>query len=355
VANNVANTNNVATNNSNNTTSMPPMGSALAASADFATSASSWHRADLGPLTADDNSFGAGDIGIALGPNWGFVLDRDNSQVQVLDFAAGNDDAGIVDVSGAAATNPHDATDAGGNAYISLYDAGEIAVATPNGADWDQSRISLSQFDTFDDNPEPSAMLTDGALVLVVLQQLQDFVGVEPSQLLVIDSSDDSFVGAPIDLGVTNAQAGLRTVGDNYAVGVTGDFGANDGGILQITRNGEGDYVVGEMLVTEDDLGGDLLDFVFTSDTAGYAVITLPDFSSQLLSFTTGANVDVVVVSAVTAPGFGGLDFRDGWLAVGERDPGAMAFMLFDLADPSLETSFSIPSTLPPSGFVFLP
>lgn len=349
--NNANNPTNNGTNTPTNNGSNNPnnsLGRGLAASADFGAGTSAWHAATLDDQMLSDNAFGSGDVAVTLGDAWAYVLDRNGSQVQVLDADLG--DMGIIDVSGVGTTNPFAATDAGGSAYISLFNVGEIAVATPNGADWDQERLDLSSYDA-DGNPEPAAMLTDEGFVVVVLQTLQNFMGVDNSQLLVIDSSDNSM--SAIDLGVTNAQAGLRWAGDNLAVGVTGDFGANDGGILLVTRDAAGSYSAGTMAVTEDDLGGDLLDFVFVDETTAYAVITLPDFSSQLLEVDLSTGVDVNQVPEVTSPGFGGLDVSQGgnYLAVGERATGAEKFVLLSLnGDDDIE----LPTTQPPSGFVFM-
>ena len=355
---NNSNNQNVVDNNSTNNTTTPnntiagPEGRALAVTSDFATGMSAWHLAALSELGVADYPIGNGDVAIARGSQHAYVLDRNNSQVQVID-AVTLDDLGIIDVAGAAPSNPNDATDAMGKTYISLYNTGELAVATPNGADWDVSRISLATYDDYDQNPEPSAMHTDGDFVLVVLQRLQDFAPVEDSMLVVVDAGDDSVADA-LNLGVFNAQAGLRPVGSSFAVGATGDYGANDGGILALTRTAAGDYGVGDLLVTEDELGGDLLDFVFVTETRGFAVITLPDFSSKLLEFEVGG--DVNPVDTVAAPGFAGLDvsFDGRWLAVGDRAPEVNAFLLFDLED-ALDSSHVLSTTLPPSGFRFLP
>ena len=343
-------TNNAATNgttSTNNVTS--PDGAeflALAASSDFATSAV--HVVEA--TAATETPFGSGDVAVAVGTDRAFGLDRSNGLVQVFDPAAGLSEVSVIAIA-ANLANPHDAVDAMGKVYISLYNGGSLVVATPNGDTWAQVTIDLAVHDDFDQNPEPSAMAADGGFVLVVLQRLQDFVGVENSLLLVIDASDDSEVDA-IDLGATNVQAGLRRMGSGFAVGATGDYGVNDGGIIAITRNEPGDYAVGEMLVDEAALGGDLLDFVFVTDTRGYAVITLPDFSSQLLEFEVGGAVSIV--DTVVSPGFGGLDIApDGrWLAVGDRDPAAQGFVLFDL---DAGTHEPIPTTLPPASFRFMP
>ncbi len=352
---NTTNTNNTTTpNNTTNTNQMRvlPAGLALAASADFAPPASGYHV--LTESSQEDMSFGSGDVAVAVGTQYGFVLDRSNAQVQVLDAASALADLGIIDVSGVGTTNPYDATDAMGKVFVSLYNASELAVATPNGADWDQSRISLATYDAFDGNPEAGAMAADEGFVLVVLQRLQDFVGVENSMLLVVDASTDSVTDA-VDLGVINAQAGLRRAGAGFAVGVTGDFGALDGGILGITRNAAGDYAPGAMLVDEATLGGDLLDFVFVSDTRGFAVITLADFSSQLIEFELGG--PAARFEALASPGFGGLDLSsDGrWLAVGERDPANQAFVLYDLDVEPPALAVELPTTLAPNGFRFIP
>lgn len=318
-------------------------GFAIATSSDFASSA--FHVVELSEEegVADEAAFGSGDVVVAANGTYGFALDRTSGAVRVVDDAGQS----LGEVAAGEGSNPHSAVEVGGRVVITGYNSAELIVAEEDGGAWTTSNLSLASYDA-DGNPEAGAMLADGDHVLVVLQRLTGFMGVENSQLLVLDTTDDSF-GTPIDLGVKNAQAGLRAFGAGFAVGATGDYGAADGGIVAITRNGAGDYEVGEMIVSEADLGGDLLDFVFVSDTEGLAVISLPDFSSQLWAFDTNGNVEQVDV--VSSPGLGGLSVSsDGqFVIVGDRDTVAPGFVVFDRLDTTWQTHYAIPTTLPPS------
>jgi len=329
---------------------------ALAASADFATSESAWHVVTIDPDTTDATStttaFGTGDLGVSVGDRWAYVLDRNAGRIQVLSTPT-LEDAGVFDVDPGA--NPQFATDVDGKIFVSLYGSSAVAVATPDASatGFDVSTIDLASYDPTDGNPEASAIAADEGFVLVVLQTLTEFSGVENSQLLAIRAEDDA-PGEAIDLGVKNAQAGLeRTPEGQLTVGYTGDYGVLDGGVVRLRRNGPGDFQPDGDIVTEEQLGGDLLDYVVLGPHEVLAVISLEDFSTQLVWFVDASEGDFVLETLpVSSPGFAGLDTAAAWWVAGSRQPAIQGFEIF--VQGAVEPTEHIPTALPPAGIVFI-
>ena len=360
--NNGTTPNNGTTTGTNNGTggNQSPLGLALAVSADFATGESAFHELRFGPgpdeASTVDTSFGSGDVAVSVGDGYAFVLDRNGGQIQVFD-RLDLSDLGVFEIG--TGTNPQFATDAADKAFVTLYNTGQIAVAsrdlTADG--WEVELIDLAAYDETDGNPEPSAIRIDDGdgYVLVVLQTLTDFAGVQNSQLLPIEASTLA-VGQPIDLGVKNAQGGFeRSPEGDLTVGYTGDYGIPDGGILRLRKNGPGDFQPDGDIVTEEQLGGDLLDYALTDRHSGYAVISKEDFSTALVLFAEASEGDVFLQQLpVESPGYSGLDTTAVALAVGARGTDFTGFsVLVGDAEEPAET-IELPTALPPAGFEFL-
>ena len=163
-----------------------------------------------------------------------------------------------------------------------------------------------------DDDPEVSDIVVDGDYVLVNLQRLSGFMPKKKSALAVIDTKNETFLDFdtntteldPLTLPAKNSFAGLKwTGGGNLAVGMTGGFGMQDGQIAIIERKSAGDYSVGNTVVTEMELGGDINGFAMVSDTEGYALVSSSSggsFSTKLKHFTSGASgATVKTISAI--------------------------------------------------------
>ncbi len=354
-SNNGTSTNNE-TSGSNNGTDTFAEFRAVAVSSDFAADSSSWLSLGIDEQGAfgDETQMAASDVGVSAGERWVYVVDRTFGMLWVVDPQNDLELHSEVGLGGFGA-NPYAAIDAGGKTFVSLYDTGQIGVADSIdiGTDAFDRAIALDAFDT-DSNPEPGSMVFDGDNTLVVaLQTLVNFTAESDSQLAVIDVQAETAT-ATILTGVKNLQAGMQWVGDDLAVGWTGAFGAMDGGIGIVGRTGPGEFDgTVETVVTEEELGGDLLSFVMTSATSGVAVISLADFSSKALKFEVGQTTTIEELTDIESPGFGGIAYdeaRNLW-AIGDRGatPG---FTIFDLSnDESVEWS----SQFSPAGLVFVP
>lgn len=218
-----------------------------------------------------------------------YVINRFGADnIQALD--ASNDFATLWQCSVGNGKNPQDVVRVSDDkGYVALYGGGVAVVDLTPSADCDdfiQQEIDLSSLADDDGIPEANRMvLVDGKLY-VSLQRLENFAPSDASVLAVIDTSTDTLTGS-ITLSAPNPFAetkGLPLDPDNGKILVSsiGNFGVMDGGIERIdpaTGTAEGHFV------TEEDLGGDINDFVIVSSSRGYAVVSDADFNNSLVRF----------------------------------------------------------------------
>lgn len=352
-------TNNSTNNVTNNGTSdiEAPNFRGVAVASDFAEDASGWSSiiATSGELDVGETPMAALDVGVSAGERWVYVLDRTFDVVRVIDPMNDLEQHAELTFAGGA-SNPHTAVDVDGKTYVSFYNTGQIGVV--DGIDAGSTEvdtfIDLTSHDD-DQNPEPAAMVVDGTDVLVVLQTLTEFAGVADSQLAIIDSTTDEVTAVVPLEGRKNAAAGLRPIpgSSTYSVGWTGDYGAMDGGIA-VLDGGDPAAAALTDVIDEAALGGDLLDHVMVDEHRGYAVISLPDFSSQLVAFDTGDGEPTVeVIDTIEAPAPGLAITGDGaWLAVGDRGADR-DYTFFSTSLGTYEKVWSAPLTYGPAGFAF--
>jgi len=262
-------------------------------------------------------------------------------------------------------SNPHDlVVVAPDKAYVTRYDRPELWVVDPSVSDCDHFRtgvIDLSAFADGDGLPEMDQMaVVEGRLFVTVerLDRRRGFAPTGPSRLVVIDVATDT-VSGDITLHGANAfgdsssivrepdsgKLVVASVGDIYAVG--------DGGLERVdpyTLHADGAF-----FVDENQLGGNVLDFVLLSATKGYAVLQDASLQNRLVDFDpTGARAPRTVYSRQAylpdiALGPDGLL----WLAdQGLPDPG---IRLFDTTTdrPVLHGPLNV--GLPPFSIGFLP
>lgn len=224
-----------------------------------------------------------------------YVINRFGADnIQALD--AGNDFATLWQCSVGNGKNPHDIVRVSDDkGYVALFGGGVAVVdltPSPSCDDFIQQEIDLSSLADGDGIPEADRMvLVDGNLY-VSLQRLDNFAPSETSSLAVIDTSSDTLTGsillsAPNPFGETKGLA-LDPESGKIVVAEVGNFGVLDGGIELVdpaTGMAEGHFI------TEEDLGGDINDFVIVSSTRAYAIVSDADFNNSLVRFdpSTGA------------------------------------------------------------------
>ncbi len=284
--------------------------------------------------SVNTDTLSSGDIGLATGENYYFVLDRGafgvhEGSIRIFDREGILD--GWVDLSG----NVKDAVDVGDKVFITSYGDGEVQVLKKTGTEWALSTpIDLNAFnvggDADDTDPEVDAIIANGDELIVVLQTLNGFDSIEKSRVVIIDATTEQVVdqvaGGEVDaleLLNRNAFSGLVKVAENkFAVGSIGDFGdaSADAGIEIITKGNDGLYTT-EAYMTEEDFGLDLFSVIFTGEDSGFALV---GFDTTLVAFENGATLaelpgdlsvdsptamsivdDYLVVSYVNADGSG--------------------------------------------------
>lgn len=257
-----------------------------------------------------------------------------------------------------AGTNPQDiAVVSAERAYVSrLQDPALLVVHPLTGAQIDE--IDLSAYADADGLAEPAGLLHVEGKVYALLLLLENMVETGTSSLLVIDGAsgevEDSF-----ELSASNPAGRLRMsegVGELVIVEV-GAFGDHEDGCIETF-----DPVSGELsgpLVTEAELGGDLVDAVIASADKGYAVI----------GETLGAegNTRVVIFDPAAGQKTGDLILADDFdhlslelsedgneLWVPDRKPDRPGIRIFDATTDQELTAEPIDVGLPPFVICFV-
>lgn len=285
-----------------------------------------------------------------------FVVNRFGSDnLQVLDAA--QQFATLGQCSTGPGSNPNDIAFLNGRkAYIPLYARSSLLIVDPsriaNCDLFEIGSIDLSAYADDDGIPEMSQVGIHNGRVYVSLQRLESFVPADNGAIVVIDAASDTVIDV-IELsgqnpfGMTN---GLTIVGNSLYVTEVGSFGVNDGGIERVdleTNEAKG------FVVTEAALGGDITDFVLVSEELGYAILSLPDFSTALVSFNPGSGT---LIRAIT----GGNGLTDievnsrGEFYLSDRNFANPGLRIFQASDGTELTSSPLSTGLPPFGIVFL-
>ncbi|HEV7731333.1 MAG TPA: hypothetical protein VGR62_04185 [Candidatus Binatia bacterium] len=193
------------------------------------------------------------------------------------------------------ASNPHDlALVAPDKAYVTRYDRPELWIVDPSATDCARFRrgtIDLSSFADADGLPEMSQMTLAGGRLFVAIQRLDrvhGFRATGPGRLVVIDVATDTVTGEIVLHGsnpfgdssgiVHEPGTGKLVIASASDIYVVGDGGLER--IDPVTLQAEGTF-----FVDENQLGGNVLDFVLLSATKGYAVIQDRALKNRLVAF----------------------------------------------------------------------
>ncbi len=273
-----------------------------------------------------------------------------------------------------AGSNPHDivVADPGrrgvaaGKAYVTRYGARDLWIVDPAARGCRRFRlgtIDLSPWADTDGLPEMDQAALVGSRLFVTLQRLdrtRGFVPTGQSRLVVIDTATDSVVGEPIVLAGKNAfgdasgivrepgsgRLAVSTPGNLYTVG--------DGGIQWIDPDTLTADPAG-FFVTEDQLGGNVTDFVLLSPTKAYAIVQRNDLRNALVAFdpSNPASARTIFSREAFLPDIASAPDGTVWMADQSR-PGYGIRII----DPSIDdfvTTAPIDVGLPPFSIGFVP
>jgi len=279
--------------------------------------------------------------------------------IQVLDPAS--DFATVWQCSTEAKSNPHDIAFASpSKAYVSRSDKTSLWIVDPSAppgcANFKIGEIDLAAFADADGIPEMDQMAMIGRRLYVLIQYLNRdavFAPAGPGRIAVIDIDSDEVVD-DITLSGENPFAqtkGLVVRDGKLAIGMSGRYTVADGGIELV------DPVAGQaegLLITEENLGGDVTDFVLLSDRLGYAILSLADFTNSLVAFDPSQKrVIRTLISGSTFVADIEVDTR-GELFVADRTFDAPGLRIFRASDGEPLTDGRVDMGLPPFDILFL-
>jgi DNA-binding beta-propeller fold protein YncE len=282
--------------------------------------------------------------------------------IQVLDPAAGF--ATRLQCSTGNGTNPHDIAFAGDTkAYVTLFEESQLLIVNPSArsdcSDFIRGQIDLTSVADGDGIPDMDLMAVVGDRLYVAIQRLDiNTVLRLPAAngaIAVIDTTTETLIDT-IELSGENPYAATKglTIQDGMLyVSQAGLFGVMDGGIERIdlrTHRPEGYFI------TEEDLGGDVVDFVLISDRLAYALVSRASFDTVLVSFDPSTAQVLDTVLAVD--GFTLLDIEvndRGELFVTDRARAQDGIRIYRAADGAPLTSTPLDVGLAPFEVLFLP
>jgi DNA-binding beta-propeller fold protein YncE len=282
--------------------------------------------------------------------------------IQVLDPA--NDFATRSQCSTGNSTNPHDIAFVNPHkAYVSRFETPALLVVDPavppTCAGFALGTIDLSAVADADGNPDMDQMAVVDGRLYVALERLDiNTILRTPAQnggIAVIDTATDELVGS-IELSGENpfaATKGLTVRDGAIYVAEAGLFGVMDGGIERVdlaTQRAQGFFV------TEQDLGGDVTDFVVLSDHLAYAIVNQPGFTNALIAFDPTTRQITNTIRQGNGSTFFDIELNDrGELYLADRTRRAAGIRVFRAADGAPLTDGVLDLFLPPFEIVFIP
>jgi hypothetical protein len=218
--------------------------------------------------------------------------------------------------------------------------------------------IDLSPYADDDGIPDMDGMAIVGNRLYVSLQRLDINtilrLPAERGAIAVVDVETDQPVGL-IELTGENpfaATKGLIVSGGQIVVAEAGRFGVFDGGLERV------DLATGRALgffATEEQLGGDVTDFVLVSDRLAYAIISRPDFATALVAFDPRSGTPIETVTEADGFDLFDIELNDrGEIYLADRTRRTPGVRIFRAADGEDLTAAPIDVGLPPFEIVFL-
>ena len=287
-----------------------------------------------------------------LGQDNILVLDAMDLRTPLTQFSVGN------------GANPHDIEIvAPDKAYVSLYDAASLLIVNPqDGAEL--GRIDLSAFADADGLPEVSQIVRVGDRLYLSCQRLDrngSWGPADVSYLIVVDLATDALVdvdpdaagvqGIALSAGNPNSMA---VVGEQIAVGSVVHFGDRAGGVEIV------DTAINRSLglvVSEEDLGGDITSMVLVDQNRGYAVVADENFANSVRPFDLSSGTVGAPLENISGGYIASLAVDGDRLIVADRgsfdDPDSAGLKFYDAATGAFLRG-PIDTGLPPANIVVL-
>ncbi|RLB59047.1 MAG: hypothetical protein DRI34_03080 [Deltaproteobacteria bacterium] len=283
------------------------------------------------------------------GPGWPqvFIVSRLGADaVEVLDPDSLEIDG---EYSLGAGSNPQDIALVGQRAFVPLYARAEVAVVeAASGTRLDG--VDLAALADDDGIPEAAWAVAVGGEVFVALQRLDNFQPSDHSAVAIIDAASGELTGS-VRLSGSDPFGRMR-----YSAGAgglvlaeVGRYGELDGGVEILDPDAR---TVSGFLVSEAQLGGDVLDAVMPDNRHGFAVVARPDgqggMNTAVVEFTSSGSVTTLAAAAGFFHSFIELSPDGAELWVTDRNPRAPGIRVFAGDDGRELTSEPVPTGLPP-------
>jgi DNA-binding beta-propeller fold protein YncE len=260
-------------------------------------------------------------------------------------------------------TNPHDIAFASRHkAYVTLFEERELLIVNPaprpDCADFILGRIDLSPLADHDGVPDMDQMAIVGDRLYVSLQRLDIKSALrlpaENGALAVIDTTSDTLIGG-IELSGENpfgATKGLTVRDGAIWLSESGRFNTLDGGIERVDL---ASGTAGGFVVSEQELGGDVTDFVIVSDHLAYATINRSGFTNALISFDPTTRQVLATHHESNTYTLFDLELNDrGELYLADRSRRTAGLRVFRAADGAALVDGTMNLGLPPFEILFL-
>ena len=287
-----------------------------------------------------------------LGQDNILVLDAMDLRTPLTQFSVGN------------GANPHDIEIvAPDKAYVTRYETTSLLIVNPqDGAELGE--IDLSAFADADGLPEVSQIVRVGDRLYLSCQRLDRNGGWGPadtSYLIVVDLATDALVDVDPDvegvqgiaLGAANPNS-MAVVGERIAVGVVVNFGDRSGGVEIVdtaTNRSLG------LVVSEEDLGGDITSMVLVDQNRGYAVVADENFANSVRPFELSSGTVGAPIENISGGFVPSLAVDGDRLIVADRgsfsDPASAGLKFYNAATGAF-LSGPIDTGLPPQNIVVL-
>jgi len=246
-------------------------------------------------------------------------------------------------------SNPQDmAFDSEGMAYISLYDKPEILIVEP-GTGKTSGTIDLASWADADGLPETSGLAVTGERLLAALQRLdrKDLFKPDNTSLVALIDIRTRKVDGAIELQARNPFTDILVESaDRALVGCAGEFGKMDGQIEIIDP--EAGKSLGP-LFTEEELGGDIDDFILTGPGQGAVVASDASFNTRVVLLSWKDKKSVTEIYRTEGYNLAKSAFLPpSYLAISDRTIESPGLRIFDLSASPTPPSVLIDVGLPP-------
>ena len=251
-----------------------------------------------------------------------------------------------------AGRNPQDiAFDGQGRAFVSCYDEAVLLLVDTDAGEVVQT-FDTSSFADGDGLPETAWLRVHGDRLYVTCQKLDRnnwYAPDGPGLLLVMDLDTLQWLD-PIQLTGGDPYTKIRLDGQGrFLVGCVGYWAVLDGG-LEVVNPATG--LSEGFLLTEAELGGDILNFDFADGDVLYALTSDAAFVTRISRVDT---VSGSVTPLVTSTGYDLADLAwdgDFQLYVADRQTTAPGIRVFDSVSGSELTTGAVTTGLPPFQFI---